>query len=406
MTTPITRTALLRSRAAPQRGTALFDMGFRPFFLGASLFATLAVPAWLLALRGGLQPGGAFGPMQWHAHEMLFGFTSAVLAGFLLTATTNWTSQQTLRGAPLAVLGAVWLLGRGAVFFAGRAPAAAAALDAAFLPLLGIACARPIFATENRRNYAFVAVLAALTVLNLGSHWAALRGDAALVRGLHLLGVDVVLLAIVIVTGRVVPSFTRNATGGASIAGQPRLERAAVALVLAIGVVDALRLVRPEALGAPACGALALGAAVVLAARMRSWGSWSARREPLLWILHLGSAWLPVGLLLRAGSLLTPWIPASAALHALTAGAIGSLTLGMMARVSLGHTGRLLAAARSTSVAFMGVAIAGVLRVLAPLLPSVQLTLLDAAGAAWSTAFGVFFVTHVRVLVSPRVDGR
>ncbi len=408
MTALAPSTLLRRAPATSSRGLPLFERGFRPFFACASLFATVAVPAWLLALHGGFQPGGAFGAMQWHAHQMLFGFTAAVIAGFVLTAAGNWTGRPTANGARLALLASVWVVGRVAVFFAAWAPGVAAVVDCAFLPLLTLSCAAPLFAARNRRNYVFVALLTALTVLNAGSHAAALHSEFQLVRDLHRLALDVVLFAMVLVTGRVVPAFTRNATGLSWIAGKPALERAALAAVVMLGAVDLLAVARPGAAPSPFVGGtLSAVAAALLTARMVGWGSWHARSEPLLWILHAGSAWLPVGLALRALSLVIPSIPASAALHALTAGAVGSLTLGMMARVSLGHTGRVLTASRPVRVAFICVALAGVLRVLAAVLPSGSYLLaLNAAGAAWSAAFGSFFLTHARLLAAPRVDGR
>jgi uncharacterized protein involved in response to NO len=401
MTTPIIAVPhALRPRPVERR-VALFDLGFRPFFLLAAAFGACAVPLWLLALRGGLEPGGAFGALQWHAHEMIFGFTTAVIAGFLLTATSNWTGRPTLKGPALAALAALWLLGRAGVFLAGRAPKTAAFIDVAFLPLLALACAVPLFAVRNRHGYGFVVLLGALAVCNAAVHAAAMFGHLALVSRLHVLALDIVATVMVIITGRIVPNFTRNATTAAGIERNPLLERSALAAVLAVAVSDGFA-------AAPAVrAALALLAAFVVGARMRRWGSWSARRDPLLWILHVGSAWLPLGLALRAASLLTSMVPAGSALHALTAGAIGSLTLGMMARVSLGHTGRMLRASRAVVIAFALVVTAGLLRVSAPFLPSARyLALLDVAGTFWTVAFGLFCVSHWRMLLAPRVDGR
>ena len=408
MTSPAARLPTLEPRRPAARGLPLFELGFRPFFLLAAAFSAVSVPLWLLALYGGFQPGGSFGAMQWHAHEMLFGFTAAVLAGFLLTATTNWTGRRTARGGLLAGLAALWLAGRVAVFGAEYAPRAAAALDVAFLPSVAAVCAVAIVASRNRRNYVFIALLLALSALNAGSHVAALSGAPLLVRQLHGVALDLIVVAMVLVTGRIVPAFTRNATGVQAIVGQPALERASLAAVVALAGLGTLgALVGGGASFELAGAAVALLAALLLALRMRSWGAGRTTADPLLWILHGGSLWLPVGLALRASSALTPAVPASSALHALTAGAIGSLTLGMMARVSLGHTGRLLRASRADHIAFVSVAFAGVVRVLAPFLPSALYRgALDAAGGAWAAAFGLFFLTHVRMLSSARVDGR
>jgi uncharacterized protein involved in response to NO len=396
-------------RQAPAPGAfSLFERGFRPFFLLAAAFGACAVPLWLLALYGGLQPGGSFGSMQWHAHEMLFGFTTAVIAGFLLTAITNWTGRRTATGAALGALGLLWLLGRAAMLFLSRAPRVAAAADGAFLPVLTVVCAIPILAARDRRNYPFIGILVVLSALNALAHRAALQADLTQVRDIHALALDLIVLVMVLVTGRIVPSFTRNATGIASTGTNRTLEGASALAVLAMLVADTLRAaLAPAPMLVASTAALSLLAAALLAVRMRRWGSWQARRDPLLWILHLGSAWLPVGLLLRAGSLVFAVVPAGSALHALTAGAIGCLTLGMMARVSLGHTGRMLRASRATVVAFVCVAVAGVVRVLAPLVPSVlYLPVLDLAGAAWSSAFLIFLFGHVRILVTARADAR
>ncbi len=401
MTTPILAAPhALRSRPIERR-IALLDLGFRPFFLLAAAFGALAVPLWLLALRGGLEPGGAFGAMQWHAHEMIFGFTTAVIAGFLLTATSNWTGRPTLQGPALAALAGLWVLGRAGVFLAAWAPKTAALVDVAFLPLLAVACAVPLFAVRNRHGYGFIVLLGALAVCNAVAHTAAHAGSLALVSRLHALALDIVVIVMVIMTGRIVPTFTRNATAAAGIERNPALERAAMVAVLAVALADGCD--APPALRA----VLALLSAFVVGARMRRWGSWSARRDPLLWILHVGSAWLPLGLALRAVSLFTSAVPAGSALHALTAGAIGSLTLGMMARVSLGHTGRMLRTSRATVIAFAFVVTAALLRVIAPFLPSAHyLAVLDAAGTFWAFAFALFFASHWRMLIAPRVDGR
>jgi uncharacterized protein involved in response to NO len=408
MTTLATSTLTLRRRAAAERRFPLLELGFRPFFLLAAAFASVGVPLWLVALHGGLQPGGGFGAMQWHAHEMLFGFTTAVIAGFLLTATSNWTGRRTATGPALAALAALWVLGRVAMFFAVFAPRSAAVVDVAFLPSLAAVCAVPIVASKSARNYVFIVLLLLLAALNAGAHAAAWRADLGAVRDFHGLTLDIVVVMLVLVTGRVVPSFTRNATRASTVASSPGLERAALVAVVAVTALDALHRARtPVENLTPAVAALSASAALLLGARMRRWGSWYARRDPLVWILHFGSAWLPLGFALRAGSLFVPAIPAGSALHALTAGAIGSSTLGMMARVSLGHTGRMLWAARGVHVAFVCVAIAAIARVSAPWLPSrFYLAALDGAGVAWSCAFGLFFVMHVRMLTSPRVDGR
>ena len=392
-----THSLVLSARTRASSGIPLLEKGFRPFFLLGAAFAALAVPVWILALSGGYAPGGALGGMQWHAHEMLFGFTVAIIAGFLLTAVANWTKRETATGVPLALLALLWAAGRVGVFFAERAPLAAAFVDVAFLPAVAVTCAIPIVATRNRRNYGFIVLLSLLASLNAGSHWAAAQGDVALVRTMHVVALDVIVLVIVAVTGRIVPMFTRNATSVEVIHGVPLLEKAALASVALLTVSDALP-------NAPGRALLAALASALLIARMWHWGSRHTLREPLLWVLHLGVAFVPLGLALRAASELGLPVPAGSALHALTAGAIGTLTLGMMARVSLGHTGRMLKAPRVMTLAFTEVVLAAVVRVAASFVSSLYLPLLEAAAVLWVSAFAIFFASYARMLVTPRAD--
>jgi uncharacterized protein involved in response to NO len=379
--------------------SALFSKGFRPFFLLAAAFAALCVPIWLLALRGGWQPGGALGAMQWHAHEMLFGFTVAVIAGFLLTAVANWTERETAVGLPLFLLCALWLLGRAALFFAGSLPGLVPALlDLAFLPALGVACARPLVASRNRQNYVFIVLILLLFSANACAHVGALRQNPTWVRSAHHVALDLIQLIILLVTARVLPMFTRNATQRSQLRTLPALERAAGVAFALLLLADALAL--PESVSAP-CAALA---GVFALARMRHWGTAHSFREPLLWVLHVGALWLPLGLLLRAAAAYWTSVPPSSALHSLTAGAIGTLTLGMMARVSLGHTGRALRAPKFVVFAFGLVIAAGLLRVLGPFLPGAwYMSALAGSGALWSAAFLTFLVAYSKVLTTPRL---
>jgi uncharacterized protein involved in response to NO len=388
------------SRPAPHARPAVLGKGFRPFFLLAAAFALTAIPLWLVALTGHFDPGAYFGATYWHAHEMVFGFTVAVIAGFLLTAVSNWTELPTATGGALGVLAALWLGGRVAVLGAPwLPPVLVAVIDVAFLPALGLACARPILQRTDRRNYAFVGLLSGLSLANLATHLGAAGIWPAGLRLGNLVGVDLVVVAIVIVSGRVIPMFTKNATRVASIHGHPTLERASLALA-ALGVVL-------DAAGAPLL--FTGGSAGILActtlARAWHWGFRKALAEPLLWVLHVGHLWLVVGLALRAISALTPAVPFTSALHALTAGSIGMLTLGMMTRVGLGHTGRMLAIPRRMAVAFGIVGGGALLRVVAALVaPHGQHALLMSAGTLWSAGFAIYLVTYAGALLAPRVD--
>lgn len=376
--------------------------GFRPFFLLAAGFAVLILPLWMLALLGVLDPGHYLDATYWHAHEMIFGFAVAVIAGFLLTAVGNWTKRETLVGAPLLGLCALWLVGRvaitGAQFLPRWLPAMA---DLAFLPVLIVVLARPLAAANNWRNFVMIGILAALFAANVMIHLDALGLLPGWRRRGSLLAVDLVILVILVIAGRVFPMFTRNATGVQSIRSIPVLDALTVLAMAVLVVLDAaLPSLAFTAVVAGVTGALAAGRAV-------HWGAQHSREKPLLWILHVGYAWIPLGLLLRAASAFSAAIPASLATHALTVGAIGALTLGMMARVPLGHTGRVLDASRWTVAAFVLLTSAAFVRVFAPLLaPADYRATIFLSGTLWSVAFASYLVAYMPILLSPRVDGK
>jgi uncharacterized protein involved in response to NO len=382
---------------------AVAAKGFRPFFLLAAAFASAVIPLWILVLAGRAPPNGYLAPSIWHAHEMIFGFAAAVMAGFLLTAVGNWTKRETLVGLPLLALAALWVAGRFAVSYEGTfLRGTRALLDLAFLPVLTIVLARPLVAARDRHNLIVPAVLVALFAANLVVHLEAL-GVLAAGSGRHacLVAVDIVVFVILAIAGRVFPTFTRNGTGVETIRSYPTLEVLTLAAMAVLAMLDA---VVPESLAAAA----ASGAVGVVAAA-RAWGWRTARvaRHPLLWILHVGYAWVPLGLLLRAAAAFYPALPASLATHALTVGAIGSLTLGMMARVSLGHSGRPLVAPPAMIWAFAAVTLAACARVFGPLLfPGAYLLTLVVAGALWTAAFLLYLVAYAPILARPRVDGR
>lgn len=393
------------SQSTPSAGgSALFAKGFRPFFLLASIFGAMMVPLWLLALEGLLQPASRFLPIYWHAHEMVFGFAVAVIAGFLLTAVGNWTKRETAVGAPLALLGVLWIAGRVAMSTASLLPPLASVIvDLAFLPALAVVLGRPLVAARNRRNFVMLAVLATLFAANLMTHLDTLGVAPGWQRRGALVAVDIVVLLILIIAGRVLPMFTRNATRRDGIRSVPALEGLAIGLMALLTAMDAFGGV---ALDRTIFAVLAGLAGVAAGARALRWGSQHAFRQPLLWILHVGYAWIPLGLLLRAAGEATGGVEASMATHALTAGAIGALTLGMMARVALGHTGRPLAVGRPMVASFVLMTLAAAVRVVAPLLPGHYLTLLALAGVLWSASFVLYAIVYAPLLVAPRVDGR
>jgi uncharacterized protein involved in response to NO len=387
-----------------EAGPALLSAGFRPFFLLAAIWAAVAIPLWLLAFSGKEALPTALAPIDWHVHEMVFGYGAAVVAGFLLTAIPNWTGRMPLEGPPLLGLVLLWLLGRAAVFFSARiGEVPAATLDLAFPLAFLLVIAREIVTGRNWRNLPMVAALFSLFTANLLVHLEALGTARTAALGSRL-GVATLLMLISFVGGRIIPSFTRNwlAKERPQI-GAPMpfgaFDRAALslaALALAAWVLS------PDGIAAPL---LALLAGLALLLRLARWRGQATLREPLLLVLHVGYAWLSLGLLLLGFDRLFPLLPETAALHALTVGAIGTMTLAVMTRASLGHTGRPLAAGPRTQAIYVLATLAALLRLLSPLGGQHYLFLLALAGAAWSGAFGLFIVAYGPALAAPRVRG-
>lgn len=383
---------------APQPRFALFALGFRPFFLGAGLFAVLLVALWLALYSGRLSLALPMPIVEWHAHEMIFGYTGAVIAGFLLTAVQNWTGQRTPYGKPLAALFLLWLAGRLAPFVPGLPLGVYTLIDAALFPAVMIAIARPILRAKQIRNAAFPVMLGMLTLANLLVH-AQWLGHAQTAAVGFTLAVYMIVLMMVVMGGRVIPSFTDNklrtqARRWKTVEWLAPISVLATLAALLTGLQPAVTIL------------VAATAAVVHAVRLAGWYTPKYWKEPLLWVLHLGYAWIVVGLALTALAAAN-MIPHSLALHAYTAGAMGSLTLGMMARVSLGHTGRMLEPAAIIKLAFALVTLAACVRVLWPLLtPAGYASAILVSGLLWMAAFALFAFVYAPILVQSRVDGK
>lgn len=387
------------AKRLPRAGWAPFALGFRPFFLAAGLYAVLMMALWLLVLNGAVIPGELL-PLVWHGHEMVFGFAVSVIAGFLLTAAQNWTGLRTPSGRPLAALFLLWLAGRLGFLIPGLPTGLVALIDLAFLPVLAVTLAVPILRTKQLHNYPFPILLLALAAANALVHADALHWMSGTARpGLHL-GVYVVIMMITAMGGRVIPSFTDNKL-------RTRARRWTIIEWLAPA---ATLLALIAALVAPTSPVTALLAAVAAAAhaiRLAGWYTPKFWSVPLLWILHLGYAWVPLGFALLALSAAGWNTAAGSALHAFTAGAIGALTLGMMARVSLGHTGRPLEPPPIMTVAFIAINLAALARVALPLLfPAAYTQVMTMAGLVWIAAFGLFVAVYAPMLLRPRVDGK
>ena len=381
----------------PARGFALWQLGFRPFYLLASCFAAISVPLWALQFSGVLAHPYLAGPV-WHAHEMVFGFTLAVVVGFLFTAGRNWTGLPTPTGPALAALAALWVAGR--VLVLTPWGVAAAAVNVAFPLAAAIALARPFVRSGNRRNYFFIGLLVLMAAASGLVHLAELQEIVLPAWAGLQLALDVVLFILAVMGGRVIPMFTNNGVPGAGAVRQPLVERFALGalLLLLAGSAAGLHGTLVALVSGVACAAHAW--------RWRLWQPQRTLRVPLVWVLHLAYAWIPVHLALRALADLGI-VAATLPVHALTAGAIGGLVIGMMTRTARGHTARPLRADRWDVACYVLVALAAALRVGVPLIdPAASRSAVLAAAALWSAGFGLYAVRYWPVLSRARLDGK
>lgn len=382
---------------AKAEGAGLWRLGFRPFYLLAAAFAALAMPLWLASYYGLALRLPAVG-LLWHLHEMVFGMAVAVVVGFLYTAARNWTNLWTPRGAPLALLAALWVAGRVAML--ASAGPWSALIDSLFLPLAAWPLWRVMRQAGNKRNYFLVFLLVLLATANLAHHAAALgwAGWSPLLPARAAIFVIVLMEAVIGV--RVLPMFTRNGAPGSNPLVRPKLDQAGLLTTVAAGIAWVA--------GAPAwlTAALCAAAGVLTLWRLAGWQPQRTLKVPLLWILHLSYAWIGVGFLLLALAALGR-TPASAAFHALTVGSMAGLIVGMMCRTSLGHTGRPLKAGWAEVWMFVAIQLAAGARLVAALDSGVLRdgAMLLAAGA-WTVAFTLFVAAYAGRLARPRIDGK
>lgn len=383
-------------RGLKQDGAAIWSYGFRPFFLGGAVWAVLTMLLWILALARGLPLGGDFGAPLWHAHEMVFGFAPAVLAGFLLTAIPNWTGSLPVSGRPLIGLVALWLGARIAMAGAGiTGTLPASLLDAAFLPVFLALCAREIVRGRKWNDLKVLAGVFAISLGNLGFHVAVhLGGDPHLwLRG----AVAGYVALILIIGGRIIPSFTRNWLNQRGVTLLPvaynRFDMGVI--VFSVGALVAWVFAPDERLIA----APALIAAALNIVRLARWSGVSVRAEWLLMVLHLAYAFVPLGLASIALAALGVIQPVSA-LHVLTVGVIATMMLAVMTRATRGHTGRPLAATGLTIASYLSLFAAALARPLADLTgwPGVM----EASGALWILAFSLFILEYGPMLIRVR----
>jgi uncharacterized protein involved in response to NO len=376
----------------------LFTQGYRPFFLLAALNAWATMFAWLYLLSGRAVPGLGWPPQTLHAHEMLYGTVAAVIAGFLLTAVPNWTSTARVSGAPLVGLVLLYLAGRVALMLSGSLePLWVAGIDVAFLPVLAIFVGRPILQTRNWRNLPVLGVLLGLALANAAMHGGLLQSDYVMLRAGMYSSVYLVVVLMMIIAGRVVPAFTRNALRRSGVEAEVSNRKIVgpLSIVMACSALI-LDLIMP---GKSISAVFALAAAPLLLIRQGGWEFRKTLGQPMLWILHVGHAWLAVGFGCLGVSNAFDIGIGAAALHAFTAGAMGTLMLAMMPRVLLGHQGRPIEATGATVLSFVFVIVGAIVRIAGAsgpvefYRPSVLL-----GGGLWASAWLVFSLVYSRIL--------
>jgi uncharacterized protein involved in response to NO len=383
----------------------LLSAGFRAFFWLAAMNAAFSIATWLAYLSGSAIGTQGWPPQTLHAHEMIHGTVVAAIAGFLLTAVPNWCGSPSLRGARIGALLALWGIGRLALVAGDVIPRSLVALlDGAFLPVLAVALGVPIARSRKWRNFPVVGVLLALALANGAMHAGLMRSDPQLLRVGVYGSVYLAVVLMLIISGRVVPLFTRNAlqreTPGIHVESNPWVGGSAIAAaILALG----LDLVLPAS---HVSGMIALLAAGLILARQWHWKPGHTLDRPILWILHVGHAWIAIGLVCHAAATLGGALPRTAALHAFTAGAMGSMILGMMTRVSLGHTGRPIEASRTTLFAYVAVVVGALVRVFGPVwvAPTNQLSVMLLSGGAFGASYLLFAIEYAPILWKPRID--
>lgn len=387
-------------RGIARSGPAILSYGFRPFFLLAAVFALLDMVLWIGALMGQWSVGGSAGPIAWHAHEMLFGYGTAALSGFILTAVPNWTGRLPVSGPPLLALVSLWLAGRLAMLVPALiGEVTASAIDGLYLVALAAIIAREVIAGGNTQNLRVAFAVGAIALLNIAFHLSPLLGwDHGIVLRAT---VGVFSVLICLIGGRIIPSFTRNylSRTGATRMPSPvdRLDRLSIASVV---VATGAWAVAPDLWFTTI---LATAAAASQAFRLSRWRTAPALREPLLAMLHVSFAFIPLGWLAVAVASLG-YLSAASALHVLTVGGIGTMTVAVMMRVTRAHTGRPLKASPVGIAAFVCLVLAAVLRPAAEIVPQGYEAILAASAAAWIAAFALLLAEHAPMLLSPSLN--
>lgn len=387
-------------RASPTHATPpILQIGLRPFYLGGAAFGSFAIAVWIAGWHGRLIVGRtAMSGLMWHVHEMIFGFVAAIVVGFLLTAVRAWCSRETLRGASLAALWLLWAAGR-VLVWTGPEPVAAV-VDSLFLLVTAAVLLRVLLAANNRRNLFLVVALALFGCLNILFHWSVIAGRMDFALRIAYAAIGLVVFFVAVITGRIVPMFTKNAIPGFTVRRFESVEAIAAPAVALTLFADAA--------GAPAGIVIAASCVTALlhAVRLFGWWSWRVGNRPIVWILHVSCLWIPVGFAMLALSA-AGVVAHSLAVHVLTVGAIGGAIIAMITRTALGHTGRKLTAGPWERLCYGLVIGAAILRAFGPLVPGVPYgAWVDASGTLWVVALAAYAIRYLPYLVSPRADGR
>ncbi|NWF73187.1 MAG: NnrS family protein [Nitrospirae bacterium] len=382
------------------QGPAFLSYGFRPFFLCTALFAGVVIPIWALILTGAGDAKFLYTSRDWHVHEMLFGFLPAVITGFLLTAIPNWTERPPLRGIPLLLLVALWLSGRLAIAIPWPAPLISAVVDGTFLVMLAAFVWREIAAGKAWDRAPIGVIISLYAGANILFHILALSGTETDLPERMPLSLMMMLLALI--GGRITPTFTSDYLTEQDIPVQPapfsRFDGLSLILVAAAAMSWT---VQPQAI---VTGWILVTAGFIHVIRLSRWRGWTTWREPLVMILHLGYGWLALSLLILGGSILGLGLQTADSIHALTTGAMGAMTLAVMTRATLGHTGRPRHAGPMTVVIYMLVNLGAIIRVFGPATGLPTNIMLSAAAATWSGAYLLFAVLYGPLLTRPSID--
>lgn len=381
-------------------GPVLFERGYRTFFLGAGIFAGFAIPLWIVALKTGMEIPTSFSARDYHVHEMIFGYLSAVIAGFLLTALPNWTNRPAIDGLRLALLSALWVCGRIAIITSASWPLTAAIVDASFLVVVAAVAWREVLAGGNIRNIPICLMVSLVALANITYHVVQLDGaDTAWVERLAL---GIVTILIALVGGRVIPAFSTNWMKQNDISPLPvpfSLFDKTALLATVITIISWVFMPEREL-----TGYLFSALFVLHVIRMFRWRGWQTFGEPLVLILHVGYMWLPIWFGLTGLAILAPDIfSTSSALHALTAGTVGMMPMAIMTRAILGHSGRKLTASRATQMIYVLIFCGALLRVFAETLPFDYLSVVTASGTLWAGGFVLFVFVYGRYCLSKKI---